>query len=178
MKLREAIEAAPQPPEAVQPGDGPLHEPPECPQATAMRPTPRPQDRRDPQPAQQRAQRPGVVAGVALQAVGPFPLRPRLAADRRLVGEHVQGLRDLIDVGGGHRGVERDAVRVGQDVVLAAGLAAVRGVGAGVLAPSGALQKEASISARDQSIRSAPLSSASSRACSRCQTPARYHSRR
>jgi hypothetical protein len=97
LKLREAIQAAPQPPEAMQPGDGPLHEPTAFPQAAAVLPAPLPQNRRDPQPAQQLPQRLGGVAGVALQAVGEFPLRPRLTADRRLVDEQVQRLRDVVD---------------------------------------------------------------------------------
>src|SRR5919198_56426 len=50
----------------------------------------------------------------------------------------------------------------------------LRSVGLGPVSspPAGALANEASISARDQSISSAPLSSASSSACSFCQTPA------
>lgn len=49
-------------------------------------------------------------------------------ADRGFVDEQVQDLRDVMDIGGGHRRVQRDAVRVGQHMVLATGLAAVGGV--------------------------------------------------
>jgi hypothetical protein len=141
LNLAEAIEATPQPSEAMQPRNGSLHKPTELAQAAAMLPLPLAQHRRDPQPAQQHPQRLRIVASVALQAVRPLAPRPRLAADRRLVHEHVQDLRDLIDVGGGHGRVQGNAVRVGQDVVLAAGLAAVGGVRAGVFAPFRGLAK-------------------------------------
>lgn len=137
-----------------------------------MLPLPLAQHRRDPQPTQQRTQRLRIIAGVALQTLRQLPLGSGLAADRRLVEKHVHHLRDLVDVGGGHGRVQGDAVGVGQDMVLAAGLAAISGLGPVSSPPSGALANEASISARSQSIWSASLSSASRMVCNFLQTPA------
>src|SRR4051794_37841147 len=81
LKLGVAIQTTPQSAEGMQPGDGPLHEPTEHAQSTAVLGIPCGQDRGDPQPAQQLPQRLGVEAPVPLQPLRLTPLRPGLAAD-------------------------------------------------------------------------------------------------
>src|SRR5437660_12784660 len=69
LNLSESIQPTPQSAERMQPGDGPLHEPAEPPQTTAVLSLPLGQDRDDPQPAQQLPHRPRIVTRVPLQAV-------------------------------------------------------------------------------------------------------------
>src|SRR5262249_12985608 len=82
----------------------------------------------------------------------------------------------VVAVGGGEQEGERDAARVGDQLVLGAALAPVDRARAGLGAPKTAGTCEESTTARDQSIRSASCSFASSTSCSRCQTPACCHS--
>src|SRR5262245_35479273 len=81
LELREPIQAPAQPTEAVQPGDGPLHEPAEHAQPAAVLPAALGQDRDDPQPAEQLPHWLGVVPPVALQPLRLPALGTRLAAD-------------------------------------------------------------------------------------------------
>jgi hypothetical protein len=80
-------------------------------------------------------------------------------------------------VAAGKRDRERAAAAAGDQVVLGAAAGAVDRARAGLGAPPKARTCELSITARDQSIRSASFSLANSNSCKRCQTPASCHSR-
>jgi hypothetical protein len=74
-----------------------------------------------------------------LQPLRFLPLGPRLATDWRHAGQHVEDVRHLIDVSRRYRRRQRNALGIGQHVVLATGFAAIRGVRAGILASLGGL---------------------------------------
>src|SRR5438105_1488471 len=95
LEFREAIQATPQPPEGMQPRDGPLHEPTELPQAAAMLPIPLTQNRRDAQPAQQLPHWTRVVAAVALQPLRLLTFGTGLATHGRHTRQHLEDLRHL-----------------------------------------------------------------------------------
>src|SRR5258708_19508828 len=92
LNLRKSIQPAPQPTERMQPRDGPLHEPAEHAQTTAMLRVAIGQHGDDPQPTQQLPDRFGVITAIALQPFRFLPLGSRLATPRALPHQHTQPL--------------------------------------------------------------------------------------
>src|SRR5258708_20441939 len=135
LNLRKSIQPAPQPTERMQPRDGPLHEPAEHAQTTAMLRVALGQHGDDPQPTQQLPDRFGVITAIALQPFGFLPLGSRLATDGGHTRQDIEDLRDLVDVGGCYGRGQGNALAIGHHMVLAARLAPIRGIGARVLAP-------------------------------------------
>lgn len=84
-------------------------------------------------------------------------------------------LGNVVAVCAGQDDRERDALRVDDEVVLAAELAPVRGIGAGFFPASMARTDELSTMARVKSISPRRRNSASSVSWIRCQTPAFCH---
>src|SRR5512143_2818233 len=73
----------PQPPQALEPTDRPLHHPADLPQAAAVRRPPLGDVRLDPQPPQQLPGPLAVEPSVGIRLVGPLLGPTRLAADPR-----------------------------------------------------------------------------------------------
>ena len=134
--------------------------------------------RRDAQLAQVGAATRKVIALVGMQLVRP-PARPAALSSHQWQGID-QLLEDhrIVPIGTGDAEHQRDALAVRDDVALAAKLAPVRWVGAGVLAPRGLATLAPSMQARLKSSLPAPRNSSSSSRCRRCHTPAACQSRR
>jgi len=118
-----------------------------------------------------------VVALVRMQLVRQT-LRPATSARNR--GQRIDQLLEdhrVMPVGAGDTEHQRDTLPVRDEVALAAELASVRRVGAGVQAPRGLGTVDPSRLARLRSSWPAPRSSARSIRCRRCQTPAACQSR-
>ena len=146
------------PPVAVKPRQCPLDHPPVV-GASASRPTRRRASRCASRRRASSCAEPCGSAGssrvalVRVQLLGALP-RPAYRPDR--VHEFLEHLR-VVDVGGGERYRERDAVSVDhkKKKALRAPFATMRRVGAGVLVPPGAGTAAESSEARSQSMRSA-----------------------
>jgi hypothetical protein len=121
-----------------------------------------------------------VVALVAVELLGSEARASRLtkrAPDGRDgVDQRLQQL-GVVDVGGGQRRRERDALPVDDQAVLRAALAPVRRVRAGRLAPFFARTLVLSMLARSRSMASRSPSHCSNVRCAWCHTPASCHSR-
>jgi hypothetical protein len=119
-----------------------------------------------------------VVGAVGEQLIGP-PAGSAAAAAYGwdLVNQREQ-FGDVVTVAAGQRHGQGDAGALGQDVVLRARAGAVDRARAAFGPRLAARTCEESITARDQSSFPAACSSASSISCSRCHTPARFHSSR
>src|SRR3954470_18163486 len=131
MDLRRLILADPQPPEVVQPRQGPLYVPSIFPQPAPVR-RPPPRDlRTDAAPAQLPAMRVRVVAPIAIQAARPASGAARPAAHRWDRVHERDHRIDVGDIGGRRLRHERYPAGIGDDLVLAPLLAAVDGAGAG-----------------------------------------------
>jgi hypothetical protein len=117
----------------------------------------------------------GAVAPVALNdlrfVLGATPL----AANVRNCRDQRVKLRDVVAVRAGQDDRERDALRVDDEVVLAAELAPVRRVRTGFFPASIARTDELSTMARARSSWPRRRSSASNVSWMRCQTPASCH---
>jgi hypothetical protein len=100
-----------------------------------------------------------------------------LAMNRRNGVNERHQLRDIVIVGGGQCDGQRNAGGVRQHVMLAACLASIGRIRPGFCPPSTARTLELSITARDQSIRSAACNLANSTRCKTSHTPAAYQSR-
>ena len=129
LDFRESVKAPAKATKGVQPRDGPLDEPAIDSQAATVLGAAFGQHRSDSHPAQQTPNRFRVKAAISLEAIGTLPIWSGLAADRRHAGHDVQKFLDLIDVGSRHRDGQGNAVGIGHHVMLAAGLAAIRGIG-------------------------------------------------
>jgi hypothetical protein len=98
--------------------------------------------------------------------------RPALLALERRNGIHQrQGLRHIMGVGSRQPYGQRDALTVGDDVVLATGLGPVSRVGTCLLSPKTARTEVLSRTARRQSMRSAACRRSRQARWMRCQTP-------
>jgi hypothetical protein len=163
---------------AMEPGHRALDDPARDAKTTAVRCATTGEDGGNPLRAQADAMRVGVVAAVALQGVGFSPRAPRLATDRRQRGDHGIELGDVVDVGRGHLRDERDAARIGDEMVLRTRLAAIGWVRFSFFPPRTARTEPLSMTVQRWSSRRRRRSSASSVSCSRCHTPARCQSTR
>jgi hypothetical protein len=139
----------------VQPGDRALDDPALLAEPGAVWLL-RPRDRgADPAGAQLAAVAAGVVGAVAEQPPRPPTRAAALAAHGRDRIDQWQQLEDVVVVCGGERERERRTPSAGKRMVLGAAPGAVYGAWTGLLAPPTARTCELSITARDQSIRSA-----------------------
>lgn len=135
MKIRATLEPDAKAAEPVQPGEGPLHDPPLRAQPAPVLGTSMWEVRADPSSLHLLAVRLRVVGAIAVDRVGPLPRSPRLA---RQGGDRIdQGdeLGDVVPVGWREENRERDATRVCDDVVLAPGTAPIDGTGSCLFPP-------------------------------------------
>ena len=177
MDVSASVPADPEAAELMQPAQASLHDPARLTQTTAVLGSAAGQLRGDPAPTQFASVGLRVVGPVGLHAGGPVPGSPRLATDRRDLIHQRQQLGHVVAVRRGERDRKRKATRVGEQVVLRAAAAAVRGITARVGPPFSARNEALSTTARDQSIWSAPRSAPSSMWWIRSHAPAWCQSR-
>ena len=167
-----------QAPELMQPREGAFDHPAKDAQAAPVGCASLRQDRDDAEASQGLAVRGRVVGAVALDAVRSASRVSDLAADRRNGLDQGKELRHIVAVGFGDAGRQRDAVAIGDHMMLAPQLPSIRWRRAGFFPAWCARTDEESISARDQSSWWAAWSRSSSTRWSRDQTPARCQSRK
>jgi len=173
MDIGAAFVADGEPSEAVQPREGALDDPATRPEATAVRGATTREDRDDAARPQAVPVRLRVVPAVALQGAGLPARAPRPAAHGGQRVDHRVEVRDVVDVGGRYLRDERDAARIGDEVVFGARLAAIGWVRSSFFPPRTARTVPLSMTVHRWSRRPRRRSSASSVSCSRCHTPAR-----
>lgn len=119
----------------------------------------------------------GVITPVALNFLGaatrpaPFPTDRRDRVDQR------QQLGEIVSMRAAQQAGQRDAAGIGDQMVLAAAFAAIRGIRSGLRPPKTARTDAESTTARDQSISSAACKRASRICRTRSHTPAASQSR-
>ena len=116
-----------------------------------------------------------IVPAVALQSTRAAPRRARPAADGRDPVDEIEQLRNVVAIGGRQRRDERNPVRVGENMMLRPGLAAIGRVRSRFFPPRTARRDALSTTARARSRSPRSRNSASSTVCSRFHTPARCH---
>ena len=119
-----------QPPELVQPGQGPLHHPAVDAQATAMSSQTLREHWHNPQGAQHFSMGSRAVGSVSLNSVWSTAWPATLATHRRNGCHQGQQLGNIMTVSAGQNGGQRNPFGIGNHVVLTALFAPVRGVGA------------------------------------------------
>ena len=125
-------------------------------------------------PARERvAMRLRIVRAVALNQSRRADWASRAPAQRRNGVDQREQLGDVVAVGAGQRRDERNPVRVGENVMFGAGLAAIGRVRSSFFPPRNARSEALSTTARARSRSPRCRSSASRTACKRFQTPAR-----
>jgi len=174
---RSSFVANAQSAELMKPGDAALDDPARLAQAAAMGRAAFGEFGADATLLQGISMRLRVVTAITLHAFrlvqrsAGFPRQMRDRLDQR------QQLRDVVAVGLGQDGAQRNALRVDAEVVLAARLAAIGWVRSRFFPPCTARTEELSTTTRDRSILSAPRSFDNSTRCSRSHTPAFCHAR-
>lgn len=163
-------------PETMQPRERSFNDPPRATEAAAVATAISIRDqRRDPALPQLGPMAFRIVAAVALEHVGAAARWSRAAANWRHRIDEVQQLRDVGPIGGGQRRDERNPVRVGENMMLRPGLAAIGRVRSSFFPPRIARSEALSTTARARSRRPRRRSSVNSTACKRFHTPARCH---
>ncbi len=173
MDIGAAFVADGQAAKPMQPGDGPLNDPPTHAEAAAMRRAAARQDGGNAARAEAVAMRLRIVPAVTLQRVRlpAGPTAPPPHGGQRV--HHRVELRDVVDVRCRYLRHEGDAARVGDDVVFGALLAAIGWVRSSFFPPRTARTEPLSMTVHRWSSRPRRRSSASSVSWSRCQTPVR-----
>lgn len=134
--------------EPMEPGDGAFDDPPAGAESAAMRRAPSGEDRENATRPEPIAVRLGVIAPIALQRPRPAPRPSAPASDRRQGVDHGIEVRDVVDVRRRYLRDERDAARIGDDVVLGARLAAIGRVRSSCFPPRTARTAPLSITAQ------------------------------
>ena len=161
-----------EPSERMKPGKGSFDEPAGFTEATAMRRTDFGEQGCDAAFAQALSVRLGTVAAVTLNNLRFAQRTSALSSNGRNCLDQRIELRDVVAIRSRQEDRERDALRVDDEVVLAAELAPVRWVRTGFFPASIARTEELSTMARAMSSCPRRRNSASSVSWMRCQTPA------
>lgn len=173
MDARPALVADGEAAEPVEPREGALDDPAGRAQATPMRGTPLGELRRDAALVEGVAVRLGVVGPVALDQLGLGDgATDRTAKGRHGVDERQQ-LGDVVPIGGRQDRDERNPVRVGENMMLRPGFAAIGRVRSSFFPPRTARSDALSTTARARSSWPRRRNSVNSTAWSRFHTPAR-----
>jgi hypothetical protein len=144
--------------ELMQPGQTAFDHPAGLAQAAAMGHPALGQDRRDAARPQRVTVQRGIVPAIALHPVGTEPGMADPAGNRWNPLDQHQQLRHIVAMRTGEGGCQRNAVRVGNEMMLRPRLPAVRGIGARLRPPKTARTDDESTTAREKSILSAPRS--------------------
>jgi hypothetical protein len=178
VNARSTLVADRQTPKAMQPGDGALDDPTGTAQPAAVWSAALGELRGNPAPRQLVAVRLRIVGGVALHDPG-FPPGSAGAPAHRGHGVHQrQQLGDVVPIGGRQRRDERNPVRVGENMMLRPGFAAIGRVRSSFFPPRTARSEALSTTARARSNWPRCRNSSSNTRCSRFHTPARCQRRR
>ena len=178
MDIRPTFITNPQATVLVEPRQGAFYDPPIDTQATAVRgPTPGQEGDNAASP-QLLPMGLRVKGAVPQDRVGTPPGPSHFARDGWDGIDQRQQLGNVVAVGPGDLDRQRDPVGRGQDMMLGAGLAPIRRIGAGLGPPKTARVELESTGAREKSIWSAPRSSLSKTRWIFRQTPAFCQSRR
>jgi hypothetical protein len=169
--------ADPQPSVLVQPADRSLDDPAGGPQTAAMYSPAMGEHGLDVPLSQLGLVRLRVVRAVALDARRTEARAPAFALERRDGVDQREELGDVVSIRTSERDHQRDALRFGEDMVLAARAGAIRGIGPRLEPPFTARMLELSTTARDQSISPAWWNSSSRTWWSCFHTPAACQSR-
>ena len=113
----------------------------------------------------------GIIATVTLKRLRALSGTARFASNRRNGPNQRQQLRHIVSVGPRDYARERDALRVGEKVVLAPRLTAIGWVRSSFFPRCMARTDELSTTARAKSSWSRRRNSANSTSCRRCHTP-------
>lgn len=147
-----AFIANPQTTELVQPRHRPLHDPAIDAQATPVRHEAVGQHRLDMQGAQLTAQGLRIVAAIPLHALGAPTWTTAFAPHGGNRPDQRHQLCHIRDVGPGQEFREREATRIRKEVMFAARLGPISGIGTRFFPPCTARTEALSATARDQSI--------------------------
>jgi hypothetical protein len=159
----------------MQPCDGSFHDPTRLAQTAAMLGS-APRDLRlDALRLQGCPMRVGIVGTVALDELGFAFGMARFACDRGNSLNQGKQLGDIVAIGLGQNDRERNALRVGEEVVFRTGTTAIGRVRSRFFPAPKARMEELSATAREKSMRSAWRSLESSTWCNRSHTLARCH---
>lgn len=175
MNVGATFETNTQTAKLMQPGMRALHHPACDTQATAVRGATTCDYRNDAALTQRGSMGIGIVGAIGLQ-LGRFTLwTPGLASDGRYTIDERNELCHVVIVGWRKDHIQRNALRIRDDVVLAARTAAIGWVRSSFFPAPTARIEELSTTAREKSNWSAPRSFAKSILCNRCHTPRRCH---
>lgn len=172
MNVGAALPANAEAAKLVEPTEGALDHPAVLAEPASMLGIALGEDRFDPTASQLGAMCGGVVRSIALHPLRSTARPPALACDRWNPVHQRQQLRHVMTIGRRERNRERDALRVGEDVVFRARFAAVGGVRPRVGPPFSARTEALSTTPRDQSIWSAARSVSNNRRWTFFHTPA------
>jgi hypothetical protein len=172
MNRGQSFVAYAQSPELMQPGDGPFDYPTGPSQITAMRCSTLGNVVPDAAFLQCLAVGTTIVSTIGLNGLGLFQRPPALSSNWVDAIDQGQQLRDVMPVGLGQNDVDRDALRIDEEVVLAARLTAIGWVRSTFFPPCTARTDELSATAREKSSLSAPRNLSRSTQCSLRHTPA------
>ena len=172
MDMSIALVAKLHAPKRVEPGNSPLNWPTGFTESTAVWRADFCKHRFDVTFAQALTMRLRTIATITLNDLRLTQGSTALATDSGNSRDQRIKLRDVVAIGPCQDDRERDALRVDDEVVLAAEFAPVRGIGPGFFPASMARTDELSTSARVKSISPRRRSSASMVSWIRCQTPA------
>jgi hypothetical protein len=155
--IRSSLKANTQPAKLMKPTVRSLHNPSERAQAAAVFGVAFGEHRSNATPPQSLAMGFGIIRPVTLYTFGT-PSPSAVAANLRNRIHQRDQLRYIVSIGSRQRRCQRDAVSIGEHVMLRAGFAAIRGIRAGLRPPKTARTDVLSTTARDQSICSASSS--------------------
>ena len=172
MHTRSALVSDRQPAKPMQPGKRSFHDPAGAAKSTAMGDAAVGQLRENPSPMERVSMRLRGIAAVALNQLGFAERRSATAAERRHRVDERQQLGEIVAIGGGQRRDERNPVRVGENMMLRPGLAAIGRVRSSFFPPRTARSEELSTTARARSSWPRRRNSVSNTVCNRLQTPA------
>ncbi len=164
--------------ELMQPGDRSFDDPALRAQARTVRQSPPCQSAVDAPLGQCLPVRLRIIRTIAQHSLRTVARGTAFAANRRNCIDQRQQLRHIVRIGTGDDRRQRHAVGVGDQVMLGAGLAAIRRIRSSFFPPRTARTDEESTTARDRSSCSRRRSSDSTVAWSCSQTPARCQSRK
>lgn len=161
----------------MQPGMCALDDPARDAKTTAVFGAPTCDHRRNAAFHQSNAMGIGVVSAVGLQRLGPLLGAAHLACDRWNAVDQRYELSHIVVIRRGQYGSQRNALRLGEDVVLATRTTAIGWVRSSFFPAPTARIEELSAMAREKSNWSAPRNFASSVRCNRSHTRRRCHNR-